>query len=294
MIWTDSNCFHCSAGCGTLTAKQLAERLGVDWISVRARSGQSFSTEIPLRSEPRTRSAPSGFASRDAKAIWRISSSWVRNDNLVRKFSEAYDYLASRNLTHGWDLDAFGLTPSGIGLATLDAWAKRGYLVIAPLYDGAGELVNIQARCVRPAHPKTLVPSGSRVSETVFANRAGLALLRGECANVNRVILGEGLTDSIALSFLTDVPALTSPGCGSAAKSIGPWVKGRDLLLALDNDAAGERSIRPIAKEAYAHGATSVWRMHWPRGMKDICDVLSVLGPEEASATLERVSEVPK
>jgi DNA primase len=104
--------------------------------------------------------------------------------------------------------------------------------------------------------------------------------------------LGEGLTDFLALTIACAAPVLSAPGSGLAAHAIGPWIAGFDVLLALDDDAAGANACMPTADAAYHHGARSVRQVVWPGHAKDACDVIEQRGIDALTAYLTRELEV--
>jgi len=156
-------------------------------------------------------------------------------------------------------------------------WPKSGYRLVAPVFDLEGTLVNVQARAVRDVKPKVRFPKGTRAKGTVFASGRGQRLLRGEDEG-GVVILGEGLTDSLALALCSPFPVLAAPGTGMAVSSLGAWAKGRTICLALDQDEPGERATAEAAQAAYGQGAERVRRVSWPGGCVDACDAFRVMG----------------
>jgi len=112
-------------------------------------------------------------------------------------------------------------------------------------------------------------------------------LLRDSSFGGGKVILGEGLTDFLALSIAAPVPVLSVPGASFFAAAIGPWVAGRDVYLAADNDEAGEAAIPPTARAALERGARNVFAITWPEGCKDACDAIAALGAIGLSEFLE-------
>src|SRR4029077_14356612 len=119
---------------------------------------------------------------------------------------------------------------------------------------------------------------GSCARGAVFATRSGRELLQNGAIEGGKVLLGEGLTDFLALSIVAPVPVLSAPGASFLASTIGSWVVGQDLYLAADNDDAGEGAIQPTARAALRGGARNVFAITWPEGCKDACDALAALG----------------
>ena len=170
-------------------------------------------------------------------------------------------------------------------------WAPSGYGLVAPLYDLDGKLASIQARRVRAGEPKTRFPKGGRAKGVVFANNAGLAVLRGETPTSKIVIFGEGLTDHLAFSFATSLPTICAPGVGSAPSCISSWVRHRNIVIALDCDPAGEKATIESARLAYEKGAGRVKRVRWPDQCVDACDALWSLGSVAMANYLDLITE---
>ena len=106
-----------------------------------------------------------------------------------------------------------------------------------------------------------------------------------------RIIVAEGLTDFLALSFTSPVPVLVVPGVSGAQRAITRWVRGRRLVVATDADAAGDNISEVIAARADAGSTERVVRLRWPRGVKDACEALALLGEDAFAAWLEDVIE---
>lgn len=233
------------------------------------------------------------FGPAEALAVWQMAVARARDDGSIEADSAAYEYLRDRGVIGSWETASFGLLASDMRLPpAIASWPGTGHVVVAPLYDAAGTLTNIQARAIRPAARKTLFPKGSRARGTMFASRSALDVLRRRWAGQKLVVLGEGLTDFLALSVACPVPVLSAPGTGCAVHGIGPWIAGFDVLLALDDDAAGANARMPTAEAAYRQGARSVRRVIWPGHSKDACEVIERRGIESLTAFLTREMEV--
>lgn len=211
-----------------------------------------------------------------ARQLWETAVATGRDDAVVDECQPVWDFLATRNLMPAWEASTFGVLTRECQVPQACAfWAGAGYQLVCPLHGQDGRLAGIQARNVVGREPKTLFPRGQATSGLVFANDAGLGLLRGERANTKTVIYGEGLTDHLALTIATTKPVLCAPGASFLARGIGRWVKGLTLVLVVDNDEPSERHIRGIVDAAHANGASSVSRAALPEGCKDICDLLA-------------------
>lgn len=277
LVWLDHNTFFCSAGCtpgGSWTTKKLSEALGVPW--------------PPQELRPRATTAPKDpFTPSDARSLWDAALAQCVSSIGTGRETNVMDYLLHRKLVDACAHRAVGILTSNMHVhPAIRSWVKRQYCVVAPMYDVRdGTLVNVQARRVVPSdkrNPKTLVPAGSRAAGTCFANEAGRAMLSGQAVACPNVVLGEGLTDHLALTIaLGDSTAVISlPGVGNAVRSIGPWAQGRVLYVATDNDDAGKRVLNFIARAAREHGASKSFAVTWPKHTNDACDALSHLGAD--------------
>lgn len=219
------------------------------------------------------------FTAEKARTVWAQALQRARDDNSLQDDEAVYAYVRNRGLEESWESGPFGILAETSSQPTEIAhWPRRGYRLVAPLHDLRGAVVNLQSRRITDGKPKTLLPKGSAARGVLFATRSGRDLLRNGSPGGGRVILGEGLTDFLALSIVAPVPVLSVPGASFFAAAIGGWVAGSALYLAADNDAAGEAAIQPTAQAAIRSGARDVFAITWPEGCKDACDALAVLG----------------
>jgi hypothetical protein len=270
---------NCHAGC---TLKMICVAIGIeerDLFVPPNERGQRSSPRTPTRS----------FSAEAARAVWTRALQRARDDDLVQEDEAVYAYLRGRGLEESWEAAPYGILCEEMALPPEVAdWPRCGYRLIAGLHDAHGEVINVQARRILPGDPRTLLPKGSRARGAVFATRSGRELLRSGVIEGGKVLLGEGLTDFLALSIVAPVPVLSAPGASFLASAIGPWVAGQDLYLAADNDAAGEAAIQPTARAAFRGGARNVFAITWPDACKDACDALAALGPVGLAEFLER------
>jgi DNA primase len=193
-------------------------------------------------------------------------------------------FLQSRGLEPAVRMGLVGLLDDSRSLPEeVSWWPGTEFRVLSPLFDFQGRLVTIQARRICAGEPKVVFPKRSRPKGAAFANHPGRRLLSGDANQAGVVVFGEGLTDSLALSICLDGPVLCAPGVDFCVPAIGPWVRGRAVALALDNDDAGDGAVAAVTDRALELGAASVWRVQWPFGLKDACDVLAAEGPEEVA-----------
>ncbi|MCC7173087.1 MAG: toprim domain-containing protein [Planctomycetes bacterium] len=267
---SELNIFYCSVCTpdGGWSAKEFAAAVGVPW--------QGGGVTAALAPRPKPIATAPAFTKHDAQLVWSLALARARNDDCAGADREVYDYLSKRGVLEAWELSTFGVLAEGMPVPeSIGWWARASYRIVAPLYDQRGELVSVQARAITRREPKTLFPKGSRANGASFASKRALELLASGVPEHDIVVLGEGLTDFLALVAATPIPVLCAPGTGFVTSSIGPWVHGRTLLLALDNDAAGDAALGPAAEAAYAAGARRVVKVRWPSGCKDACDVVA-------------------
>ena len=298
--------FHCSVCTPgrAITLEELGRHLGQDVLSPTKFSSTDISgspsgASRSSAARPTTVNlAPNGFTARDAARTWTRALAQTRDDGRIGDPHSlaVHAYLAERGLAPAWDEALLGILTDDPDLPhAVRTWPRRGYALVAPLHDAStGEIVNLQARAVRSElRPRTLFPKGSQAQGTVFASRTATALLRSEenfstrNSSATAVILGEGLTDFLALAIHARVPVFSAPGAGATIGALGPWVRGRVVCLALDCDPAGEAAVSGASRAAFRSGARAVRRVQWPRGAKDACDALRLLGPEKFQELLD-------
>lgn len=219
------------------------------------------------------------FTSENSRRLWQMARARMKDDSKVSEDSEVYDYLTGRKLDEAWEAGSYGIVSvEAANHIAVKGWPLNGFGLVCPLYDMRGNLTSVQARRVREGKPKVLFPRGACAKSVAFANEQGLAVLRGERPDLGIVILGEGLTDYLALSITTTIPVLCAPGAGSAPGCVGSWARNRQLLLALDCDPPGEKAVKLVSQRAYQMGVTDVARLRWPDKSSDACDALWKLG----------------
>ena len=261
-------------------------------------TGRTNSTETPrdsptskaFRGNDARSAAPRSFAPQEVRKVWQLSLERAGDDERVSGSEEqaTYAYLVSRGLAEAFEERLYGIVTSDLKLPdAVRNWPKQSYHLVVPLYDvETGELSSIQARSVDDTvRPKTRFPLGARASGVVFANTLGLEVLRGGRPGLP-VILGEGLTDSLALSLFSYAPVLAVSGVSNASSAIAAWAAGRDIRIALDHDRAAETVLPLLARKIFHAGGRSVVRTRWPRGAKDACDALEILGAESFTETV--------
>jgi hypothetical protein len=288
---SDANVFFCAVCTpnGGMSAKDFAAAINVDWRGLLDNAVQGLAPVDRPQHKP-------AFTGQDAERVWQLAHDRMRDDASVDADREAWNFISKRRLGEGHELGAFGILGDGMALPrAVERWPSNGYRLVAPLFDQRGAVANVQARAVNGRTPKTLFPSGSSASGTLFACTRGVQVLRGEWTAPRCYILGEGLTDHIALTIASPAPVLCAPGTGMAAAGIGAWVHDAVLYVALDFDDAGTLAVDAVAGRAYSAGARLVRRLEWPFGAKDACDVLDRVGVDGLEHFLRRLfAEVSK
>lgn len=283
---------RCFAGC---TFDALCAALGLAQSDLFATEGEHAVERLEPAQRDRARTQPQGagaFLPWRAQRLWDASLAEARADAVTDRNAEVFRYVRRRGLLEAWELCLFGtLHATEAFVHGLRHWGRSGHRLIVPLFDADGVLVNVQARCIVDHERKTLFPKGSRVKGTVFANAAALQLLRRTAAPGGPVIYAEGLTDFLALSIISAWPVFAAPGTPFAVDAISAWADGAFVLLAIDNDAAGERVRVPAARRLFEVGAERIVRVVWPEGCKDACDALQMLGTERLADRIRRLSE---
>lgn len=254
-----TNSYGC-AGCGArMSAKDFAAAVGVEW--------STFLTEELARPAPRA--APRKPSHKPTIAPSELSAFWAATLPVNRTIVDPHVldmgvcfYLARR----GWYAPA---------LATLDlvrvtplpdacdwpswwpaAWASTWRLVMRA-YDAHGDVASVHARSIVPdAEPKTRWPRGVPAGY-LFADKRGVALLRGEPGDTDRVVICEGMTDTVAMALAVADAGRRFATIGitaGATKTLREvrWPK-VPIVVATDHDDAGERYAREIFTALSTH-----------------------------------------
>lgn len=266
------NVFYCSVCTpnGGMTAREFALRNGLEWFGRRITAGHL----PPIRPLKRVEAS---FTAEAAKSVWEKAKRRAI-DEVHDEDSASYEFVRHRKLERAWNAGELGFIGPDCDLKCgRRSWFDLGCRLVVPLFDLRGELVNVEGRNVLGREPRLLFPTGSTARGVVFANPQGRDALRGNSSS-RSCVLAEGLTDFLALSTVPGLAVLSAPGAGVAKHAIGAWAAGCEVVLALDNDKAGEAARGSACQAAYAHGATSVRWIEWPTGFKDACHVLDRSG----------------
>lgn len=264
----------CHAGC---TLDEICAALGVPMAALFAPG----STGAMRRRHHGARSRAPLFSPGAAGRGWRAARARARDDESAIEDAAVYEYLRKRGLEESWNTPGFGVLGPGMDLPkAIRRWPESSHRLVLPLYDQEGRVASLQARCIRQgAKAKVLFPSGSAVKGCVFANGPGVALLCGRLRPPCTIIFGEGLTDFLAIACAASGYAvLAAPGTGFVKAAIGRWGAGTRVVIAMDNDEAGSICTRNVVPQLYHLGAKDVFRVIWPQGCKDACDLVRQVG----------------
>ncbi|TAJ23653.1 MAG: hypothetical protein EPO68_02600, partial [Planctomycetota bacterium] len=242
----------CFAGCPT---NSILAALGL-------READLFERGAAREQAARKEAEKPCFLPAEAASLWANALARTRNDEQIEAERPVYAYLEQRGLAEAWESRLYGVIAAGMSLhVAMARWPNTGHRLIVPLYDASGRVTNVQARAIGGSTPKTLFPAGGVVKGTVFADERGLRVLRGVEPTATPVVIGEGLTDFLAMAIGSPTPVLSVPGSSFAAAALGAWVRGRTVVLAFDRDKAGDEAADAARECAYALGAARVRRV---------------------------------
>lgn len=170
----------------------------------------------------------------------------------------AVEYAKGRMILDAVDLGIAGTLPAD-DVAGLEAgngekapyFPQYGPCLVSPCYltqdrdhGKPGDLVAVQYRLVKPLEregKKNKIMSAGQTSKAAFANKEALEILQGKKSS-KMFVLVEGIVDFLTVAQCAGRkwPVLGAPGAGTAKNLVGPWAKGRAVLIALDADAPEE------------------------------------------------------
>ena len=166
---------------------------------------------------------------------------WLKSRGLPERIPNAPFYVLPRDLV---DVPEWA-----------QSWQRSGHRALFPLVDYAGHVRSVKARPLGSGKGKA--PAGFPVGKLVLANRAALAVLRGDAGDTPpETIVVEGEPDwlTFAASF-ADLPVIgAASGAWSEAfaqrfpREIGWWI-------GTDDNEAGDRYAREIAATLRAPAA---------------------------------------
>jgi 5S rRNA maturation endonuclease (ribonuclease M5) len=165
-------------------------------------------------------------------------------------------YLAGRGLYAPAlaALDLVRVTPLPESYAWPAWWPKAwtdSYRLVMRAYNSAGEFVSIHGRSIVPGlNPKTRWPKGYAAGY-LFADRRGAEFLRGNVGDTDRVIIVEGMTDTVAMALMVADAGRTDAVLGISSGSTKTladvmWKTGIPVVSLMDPDEAGEKYAQEI------------------------------------------------
>lgn len=157
-------------------------------------------------------------------------------------------------------------------------WPSHRLLIPWRCAGVAGTVQTLQRRLLRPLKP------GERIGKYVFpARRQPLQPFGSEDAAEllgagMAVVFTEGAVDAVSLTVLSRRlgkawVCLGVPGVEGWCSSWGEWARGRDVVIALDPDRAGEGAVAALGRDCLDRGAVRVLRAR-PTGGGDWNDSL--------------------
>jgi len=197
----------------------------------------------------------------------------------------ALDYLYGRGFDDA-DIARCGLgyEPASITLADCFTMKEKvkveGYVSIPFPLDAAFSRVHY---CMMRAVPADQPPEHKEIRPTGVKSPLFREYLLAEGMPI--VYLVEGLLDAIALEHVSKRPIAVIALGGTGLKNrVGqvlyytpPELRPRKVVIAMDNDGAGDDAAKAIAADLKKIGVTYSF-LNWPDGCKDACDVLASRG----------------
>ncbi len=167
--------------------------------------------------------------------------------------NEVTAWLASRGLDAA-AVDAHELAsailPNQSGLPDWGRNWSRVHRLILPVYDADGVARSVRGRAVRAnARRKTMSVTLCPTRGLVVADAGGIAALRGDDAAPSIVAIVEGEPDFLTLATAgldVGVLGIVAPDCWTP--ELGRRLWGREVILAVDDDQAGDHYVRQILR----------------------------------------------
>lgn len=161
-----------------------------------------------------------------------------------------------------------------LGIANAKGKAKlAGHVLLIPWYSRDGRIDTVQRRMLEPkGDPKYAMPAGLGAREPYGVDRLGGA--------AHPLAIVEGALDTLAYRKLCLEAGIERDVVGVPGVTTwkGEWdslVIGRDVIVAFDDDAAGNDGAAKISKRLAKAGATSIAR-RTPKGAKDWAQLVEV------------------
>jgi len=245
------NCFSCS-GCGlSLSAKALAERLGIDW-----RAALDAHTERHPVAPPTAPPRPSTPAYAELMGLWEAAGRFSGTPANPHRSDSALRWFIARRRWRPELLDEIGIArvlPLSHSWPAWwpGAWAESWRIAVLA-YSPDGTPTSLHARAVFPnANPKTRWPLRCSAGGLLFADGIGRAVLRGTPpGDLAALLVAEGLTDTVTAALAIAERGDRLAVLGGTSGSWGALGRVRlpnlPIVIATDGDEAGERYVREI------------------------------------------------
>lgn len=159
------------------------------------------------------------------------------------------------------------------------SWLGRGAAVVFPGRDRARRLVAAQGRFLRPVGgPKAM--SRGKVALGVFSTPQ--ALVKGLYGRSGPIAVTEAPLDALALA-MNGLSSIATFGAGNRQAWLVATLSGRDVVIATDDDDAGEKAERELRK--WLRFGTEMTRIRF-NGCKDAAEMLERF-PEKFALCVE-------
>lgn len=251
----------------------IAGYLGVEMDSPRARQAAEQRARAP-------RIAPEPASSRTYPALDAVEAVWSAAGPAIDDI-EVAAYLETRGV------DPVAMTDRDLArviapTSTLPAWATfsgspwtvTGHRLVVPLYDSRGRMRSLLARRVGPGEsPKSIAPAGhTRAALVLACPLARLLLATGRtpawwvAEQRLRVVVCEGEVDALLVASRfgdghEHAPATLGIFSGSWTSDLAARIPdGSEVIIATDDDPAGEKYAEAIVASTRRTVALSRWR----------------------------------
>ena len=253
-IYGPKNVYACSGCATTLTAKKLAEALGVDWRDVM--SGENYDRVIMQPTpKPSTPEKPKRILADEIERAWSGLCASVYDDVQLNQQLKARGIdpatVADRQLARALVGDISGLSWPRF---EKKSWLELGHRLILPTFDATGAMVSLHARRIVDGEtPKGLSPAGAAIKGTVFADPGARLMLAGLPVDTRRVIIAEGAPDFLTWAThygdAEGVPVIFGVISGSWTPEIAARIPtGCEVVIRTHHDAAGDKYARVIGE----------------------------------------------
>jgi len=247
------NYLYCD-GCGLkLSAKELAEFIGVDWKKLL----DDERGYIPEKFKPAPPSAPIYAPRGEIEALWGASHPVNRTIVEPNVLDVAVCFFMSRRRLYPpaiAALDVARVTPLPDAYEWPAWWPRRwarDWRLIVRAYTAAGTFAGIHGRAITPeVKPKTRWPLGVAAAGLLFGDTRAANLLRGKVDDTDRVIVVEGLTDLLSMALIVAdagrkhaVLGVSAVSTSALTKIVWPMLP---VVIATDADTPGDDYARAV------------------------------------------------